>query len=82
VLEEKGQLRHEEQGLRYVYVPKLPRQKIQQSALKHLVDTLFEGSAEKVVAALLGKGASQITDEQLERMSAMIEDARKEGKRR
>ncbi len=81
VLEEKGQLRHEEQGLRYVYVPKLPRQKIQQSALKHLVDTLFEGSAEKVVAALLGKGASQITDEELERMSAMIEEARKEGKR-
>ena len=82
VLEDKGQLRHEEQGLRYVYVPKLPRQKIQQSALKHLVDTLFEGSAEKVVAALLGKGASQITDEQLERMSAMIEEARKGGKRR
>ena len=82
VLEDKGQLRHEEQGLRYVYVPKLPRQKIQQSALKHLVDTLFEGSAEKVVAALLGKGASQITDEQLERMSAMIEEARKEGLRR
>ena len=82
VLEDKGQLRHEEQGLRYVYVPKLPRQKIQQSALKHLVDTLFEGSAEKVVAALLGKGASEITDEQLERMSAMIEEARKEGKRR
>ena len=82
VLEEKGHLRHEEHGLRYVYIPKLPRQKIQQSALKHLVDTLFEGSAEKVVAALLGKGASSITEEQLERMSEMIEKAMKEGKRR
>jgi BlaI family transcriptional regulator, penicillinase repressor len=82
VLEEKGHLRHEEHGLRYVYIPKLPRQKIQQSALKHLVDTLFEGSAELVVAALLGKGASSITGEQLERMSEMIEKAMKEGKRR
>src|SRR5262245_66639851 len=82
VLEEKGHLRHEEHGLRYVYIPKLPRQKIQQSALKHLVDTLFEGSAELVVAALLGKGASSITEEQLERMSEMIEKAMKEGKRR
>ena len=82
VLEDKGQLRHEEQGLRYVYVPRLPRHKIQQSALKHLVETLFEGSAEKVVAALLGKGSSGIPDDQLERMSKLIEKAKKEGKRK
>jgi predicted transcriptional regulator len=82
VLEEKGQIRHEEEGLRYVYLPKLPRHKIQQSALKHLVDTLFEGSAEKVVAALLGKGSGAITDDQLERMSILIEKAKKEGKRK
>jgi len=53
VLEEKGQLRHEEHGLRYVYIPAIPRHTVRQSALKHLVDTFFEGSAEKVVAALL-----------------------------
>jgi BlaI family penicillinase repressor len=79
-LEDKGQIRHEEQGLRYVYMPKDPRHKIQQSALKHLVETLFEGSAEKVVAALLGKGSSGISEDQLERMSKLIEKAKKEGK--
>jgi len=82
VLEEKGELRHEEEGLRYVYTPKLPRQKIQQSALNHLVETLFEGSADKVVAALLGKGSSEITEDQLDRMAELVEEARKESKRK
>jgi len=82
VLEEKGELRHEEEGLRYVYMPKQARHQIQQSALKHLVETLFEGSADKVVAALLGKGSSSITEEQLQRMADLIEQARKEGKRK
>ncbi len=82
VLEEKGELRHEEEGLRYVYMPKQPRHQIQQSALKHLVETLFEGSADKVVAALLGKGSSGITEEQLDRMAKLIEQARKDGKRK
>ena len=82
VLEEKGQVRHEEEGLRYHYLPKLPRSRIQQSALKHLVETLFEGSAEKVVAALLGKGSSEITEDELERMSKLIEKAQREGKRK
>ena len=82
VLEEKGQLRHEEHGLRYVYLPAIPRHAIRQSALKHLVETLFDGSAEKVVAALLGRGNSKIPDEELERMARLIEKARKEGKRK
>jgi predicted transcriptional regulator len=82
VLEEKGQIRHEEEGLRYVYLPKQPRSRIQQSALKHLVETLFEGSAEKLVAALLGKGSSEITEEELERMAKLIEKAKREGKRK
>ena len=82
VLEEKGELRHEEEGLRYVYMPKQSRHQIQRSALKHLVETLFEGSADKVVAALLGKGSSGITEEQLQRMAELIEQARKDGKRK
>src|ERR1041385_6451435 len=53
VLEEKGHLRHEEHGLRYVYLPSVPRHKVRQTALKHLIDTFFEGSAGKAVAALL-----------------------------
>jgi BlaI family transcriptional regulator, penicillinase repressor len=80
VLEDKGQLRHEEHGLRYVYIPAIPRHTIRQSALKHLVDTFFEGSAEKVIAALLGRDSSRISEEELDRMAQLIEKAKKERK--
>src|SRR5215467_10830897 len=78
VLEEKGHLRHEEHGLRYVYIPKVPRHMIRQSALRHLVDTFFEGSAGKAVAALLGKEGFKISAEELDRISKLIEEAKKE----
>src|SRR5881296_755205 len=68
VLEEKGHVRHEEEGLRYVYVPAVPRHAARKSALKHLVETFFDGSAEQVVAAVLGGEASRLTDEDLERI--------------
>ena len=80
VLEEKGHLRHEEHGLRYVYLPKVPRHLIRQSALKHLVDTFFEGSPGKAVAALLGKEGFRISEEELERISELIDQAKREGK--
>src|ERR1700746_705263 len=54
VMEEKGHVRHEEDGQRFVYVPTAPRRTVRKSALKHLVDTFFDGSAEQAVAALLG----------------------------
>src|SRR6476660_9462750 len=82
VLEEKGHLRHEEHGLRYVYVPKVPRHVVRQSALRHLVDTFFEGSAGKAVAALLGKEGIKISEEELERISELIEKAKKEDRSR
>ena len=82
VLEDKGQLRHEEHGLRYVYLPSVPRHMVRQSALKHLVDTFFEGSAGKAVAALLGKEAFKISDEELDRISELIEKAKKEDRTR
>lgn len=78
VLEEKGHLRHEEHGLRYVYVPKVPRHVVRQSALRHLVDTFFEGSAGKAVAALLGKEGFKISEEELQRISELIEAAKKD----
>jgi predicted transcriptional regulator len=81
VLEEKGHVRHEEVGLRYVYSPKVPRHAVRQSALKHLVETFFDGSAEKLVSALLGSEGSKVTDEELERISKIIERAKKGGKR-
>ena len=78
VLEEKGHVRHEEHGLRYVYLPSVPRHQVRQSALKHLVDTFFEGSAGKAVAALLGKEGFKISEEELNRISELIEKAKKE----
>jgi len=79
VLEEKGHVRHEDDGVRFVYMPVVARHAARKSALRHVVDTFFDGSAEKAVAALLGGEGTRLTDEQLERIAGMIEKARKEG---
>jgi predicted transcriptional regulator len=76
VLEEKGYVRHEDDGVRYVYAPAVDKKSARQSALKHLLDTFFEGSAEQAVAALLGGEASRISDEELTRLAELIADAR------
>jgi len=81
VLEDKEHVRHDEEGGRYVYAPAVPRHAARKSALKHLVETFFDGSAEQVVAAVLGGEASRLTDEELDRVSALIEKARKDGSR-
>jgi predicted transcriptional regulator len=78
VLEEKGHVRHEEHGLRYVYVPAVPRDVARRSALRHLVETFFDGSTEKVVAALLGGEVSRISTEELDRLARLISKGRKE----
>ncbi|MGC1619474.1 MAG: BlaI/MecI/CopY family transcriptional regulator [Candidatus Acidiferrum sp.] len=78
VLEEKGHVRHEEHGLRYVYVPAVPREVARRSALRHLVETFFDGSTEKVVAALLGGEVTRISTEELDRIAALISKGRKE----
>jgi predicted transcriptional regulator len=78
ILEQKGHLRHERDGTRYVYLPVVAKRSARRSALHDLVDTFFEGSAEKVVAALLDR--RDIGDGELERLSALIEQARKEGR--
>ena len=82
VLEEKGHVRHEEQQLRYVYLPTISRTTVRRSALKHLLDTFFEGSPEKVVETLVGPERSRLSDEELERMADLIDKARREAKRR
>ena len=79
VLEEKGHVRHEGDGVRFVYMPAVARHAARKSALRHLVDTFFEGSAEKAVAALLGGEGAKLTDDQIDRIAGMIEKARKEG---
>jgi predicted transcriptional regulator len=80
VLEEKGHVKHQAEGLRYVYVPTVPRDRAKRSAVKHLLDTFFHESPEQVVAALLDISAARLTDEELDRMAAMIEKAKSEGK--
>jgi len=72
VLEDKGHVQHEEHGLRFIYVPTVPRHIARRSALRHLVETFFEGSAEKVVAALLGGEVSRISQEELDRLARLI----------
>lgn len=76
VLEEKGHVRHEEQGLRYLYAPTVPRHAARKTALKHLVDTFFDGSPGNVVTALLGSDAGKLSDEELERIARIVKAAR------
>lgn len=77
ILEDKGHIQHEEVGLRYVYSPKVPRRMVRQSALKHLIDTFFDGSTEKVVAALIGAEGSKLSREELRRIAELVEKAEK-----
>src|SRR5258706_15680241 len=81
VLEEKGHVRHEEDGQRYVYTPAVPRGTVRRSALKHLVETFFEGSVEQTVAALLGADATRLSASELERIAELIAKAGKGGGR-
>lgn len=78
VLERKGHVRHEEHGLRFVYVPSVPRRAARRTALKHLVDTFFEGSTAKAVAALLGGEAARVSDDELRRIADLVRAARSE----
>ncbi|MCI0487134.1 MAG: BlaI/MecI/CopY family transcriptional regulator [Blastocatellia bacterium] len=80
LLEEKGYLKHQQDGPRYIYLPTLSREKARQSALKQMLQTFFDGSTEEAVAALLDISRSRLTDEELDRLSQLIEEARKEGR--
>jgi BlaI family transcriptional regulator, penicillinase repressor len=78
ILEEKGHARHETEGTRYVYLPSVPRESARTSALSRIVQTFFDGSAAQAAAALVDSGS--LSDEDLKRLSEMIERARKEGR--
>jgi BlaI family penicillinase repressor len=80
VLETKGHVRHEEQGLRYIYMPTAPRHAVRQSAMRHLIETFFEGSAEKMLSTLLGSEGAKLSEEELDRLAKLIEKARKAGR--
>ena len=80
VLEEKGHVKHEAEGLKYVYVPTVGREKAKRSAVKHVLDTFFNGSPEQIVAALLDVSSTRLTRGELDRMAEMIEKAKREEK--
>jgi predicted transcriptional regulator len=76
ILEEKGYISHEQEGPRYIYSPTIAREKAKRTALRHLVETFFNGSAGKAMAALLDDDASDLSGAELERLSKLIESAR------
>ena len=80
VLENKGHLRHVPDGTHYVYKPTLPRERAGKPALENVIDTFFDGSAEKAVAALLDLSRSELSTDDLDRLSRLIEEARTEGR--
>jgi predicted transcriptional regulator len=80
ILEEKGHVRHEQDGVRYVYLPRVAAATAQRSALKHLLDTFFGGSASRGMAALFELSGSDLDDAELRRLRQLIDEARKRGK--
>jgi BlaI family transcriptional regulator, penicillinase repressor len=79
ILEDKGHVRHEQDGSRYVYLPIVARDAAKRSALRHLLNTFFEGSTTQAIAALLDEDASRLSQADWERLNSAIKRARKEG---
>jgi predicted transcriptional regulator len=80
LLEQKGHLRHEQDGPRYVYLPTADREKEQRTALRHLVRTFFDGSAERAMAALLDLSDSKLSADEVRRLTRLLEQARSQGR--
>ena len=80
VLEEKGHVNHKQDGPRYLYVPTVPRDKAQSTALQHMVGTFFGGSVEQAVMALLSLPETRLSDKDLTKLAAKVREAEKEGR--
>lgn len=81
ILEEKGHARHEAKDLRYVYFPTVPRERVRRRALRHLVETFFDGSAAQAVATLLDPATGRVSEEELDRIEKLIVKVKKGGTR-
>ncbi|PYR88742.1 MAG: CopY family transcriptional regulator [Acidobacteria bacterium] len=79
ILEEKGHVRHEQDGPRYVYLPTLARDNAKRSALRHILQTFFDGSAEQAISALLDESSTKLSSAELDRLARLIDGARKSG---
>lgn len=79
ILEDKGHVRHDQDGPRYVYLPTVARENAKRSALRHMLQTFFDGSAEQAISALLDESSSRLSDAELDRLGRLIAQARKSG---
>ncbi len=79
ILEEKGHVRHEQDGPRYVYLPTVGRDNAKKSAMRHMLRTFFDGSAEQAISSLLGDPSARLSDAELDRLATLIDRARKAG---
>jgi BlaI family penicillinase repressor len=79
ILEDKGHVRHEQDGPRYVYLPTVARDNAQRSALRHILQTFFDGSTEQAISALLDDSSSTLSSAELDRLARLIDTARKSG---
>jgi predicted transcriptional regulator len=79
ILEEKGHVRHEQDGPRYVYLPTVARDNAKRSALRHMIRTFFDGSTEQAISALLDDASTKMSDSELDRLARMIDEARRSG---
>jgi predicted transcriptional regulator len=79
ILEDKGHVRHEQDGPRYVYLPTVARDNAKRSALRHMLQTFFDGSAEQAISALLDDSSTRLSDRELDRLARMIDQARRPG---
>ncbi len=79
ILEDKGHVRHVQDGPRYVYVPTVGRDNAQRSALHHMLKTFFDGSAEQAISALLDESSTKLSDAELDRLARLIDQARSAG---
>ncbi len=79
ILEEKGHVRHEQDGPRYVFLPTIARDNAKRSALRHMLRTFFDGSAEEAISALLDESSTRMSDAELDRLARMIDHARRTG---
>ena len=82
ILEEKGHIRHEEDGQKFVYLPTVPRKKASRSALRHIVNTFFDGSTASAMVALVDLPANELTDEDADRLEDLIRQMKKARKKR
>ena len=80
LLEERGHVRHEQDGPRYVYTPTVARREAQRSAITHLIDTFFDGSVEDAVATLVESSKPKLSAQELDRIAALVAKAKKEGR--